>query len=134
MRLLLVFLIYSTCISSELEINLKDLPSNKGKIAIVIFNSELGFPDQTKSAKFKGFIPIKAFPYTVKLPKGEYAISLFHDENNNSIIDTNFIGIPKEAFGFSNDALGLMGPPSFKNAKFNALNNKNKINIKMKQF
>ena len=43
-----------------------------------------------------------------------YAIRYFHDENNNDELDTNFIGIPKEGFGFSNDAFGKFGPKKFK--------------------
>ena len=38
----------------------------------------------------------------------------FHDENSNEELDTNFIGIPKEGFGFSNDAFGKFGPKKFK--------------------
>jgi len=52
------------------------------------------------------------------LPQGEYAISAFHDENDNKKLDTNFIGIPKEPIGISNNAKGFMGPPKYKDAKF----------------
>lgn len=47
------------------------------------------------------------------LTQGEYAISLFHDENSNGELDKNLMGIPKEPFGFSNDEMGMFGPPSF---------------------
>ena len=63
------------------------------------FNSKTGFPKLPQHAFFKDFISIKDFPYRIGLPEGEYAISLFHDENENKELDTNFIGIPKEAFG-----------------------------------
>jgi uncharacterized protein (DUF2141 family) len=134
MKILLLMLISSLCHSYDLEINLTDTSSDKGKIAIVIFNSETGFPKLAQHAYFKDFISIKDFPYRIGLPEGEYAISLFHDENENKELDTNFIGIPKEAFGFSNNVLGLMGPPSFKKAKFKVLKAKNKINIELKKF
>jgi uncharacterized protein (DUF2141 family) len=52
------------------------------------------------------------------VPHGEYAIKIFHDENGNEKLDTNFLGIPKEKFGFSNDALGRFGPPSYEQARF----------------
>jgi uncharacterized protein (DUF2141 family) len=52
------------------------------------------------------------------IPQGTYAIACYHDENNNGKLDTKFMGIPKEGTGASNDARGTMGPPKFKDAKF----------------
>lgn len=53
------------------------------------------------------------------IPFGEYAISFFHDENSNDKMDKYMGLIPKEAYGFSNNARGTMGPPSYDDAKFN---------------
>jgi uncharacterized protein (DUF2141 family) len=52
------------------------------------------------------------------LPDGEYAVSLFVDENTNGKMDSNAIGIPTEPYAFSNDASGNFGPPTFEQAKF----------------
>lgn len=52
------------------------------------------------------------------LKAGTYAIALFQDLNNNSKLDTGIFGIPTEKYGFSNNAKGFMGSPSFKKAKF----------------
>jgi uncharacterized protein (DUF2141 family) len=52
------------------------------------------------------------------IPYGIYAISIYHDLDNNDKLDTNMIGIPKEPVGFSNDHRPRMGPPKFKGAKF----------------
>jgi len=52
------------------------------------------------------------------LPFGEYAVSLMHDENRNGKIDTNFLGIPKEGYGASNDAKAVLGPPKYADARF----------------
>ncbi len=52
------------------------------------------------------------------LKYGEYAVRVFHDENKNGKIDTNFLGIPTEDYGYSNDASGWFGPPSWEKAKF----------------
>jgi uncharacterized protein (DUF2141 family) len=49
---------------------------------------------------------------------GEYAIRIFHDENENEKIDTNIFGIPTEDYGYSNDASSWFGPPSWEKAKF----------------
>jgi uncharacterized protein (DUF2141 family) len=50
------------------------------------------------------------------IPPGRYAIILFHDENGNGRFDKNFWGVPIEPYGFSNDAQGSLGPPSFDGA------------------
>jgi uncharacterized protein (DUF2141 family) len=120
--------------SHNLEINLTEKKSEIGKIAIVIFNSEEGFPKVSQKAYYKSFVALKDFPFNIDLPEGEYAISLFHDQNDNKKLDTNLIGIPKEAFGFSNNVLGVMGPPSFDKAKFKAMKSDSKISIELKQF
>ena len=49
---------------------------------------------------------------------GTYAIRYFHDENNNGKMDTGTFGIPKEGYGFSNNARGFMGPPDFEDMLF----------------
>ncbi len=49
---------------------------------------------------------------------GEYAISVFHDANGDERLNTNFIGMPKEGVGASNDTMGKFGPPSYEKAKF----------------
>jgi uncharacterized protein (DUF2141 family) len=52
------------------------------------------------------------------IPPGTYALAVIHDENRNGQLDTNRLGIPKEGYGFSNDAKGFFGAPSFSAAKF----------------
>jgi len=56
----------------------------------------------------------------------KYAIAVFHDTNNNQKLDKNFFGIPKEGYGFSNNARGFLGPPDFDEAGF-LLDRENKI-------
>ena len=50
------------------------------------------------------------------VPTGTYAVRLYHDENKNGELDTNVLGVPQEAYGFSNDARGRFGPPDFEAA------------------
>jgi hypothetical protein len=44
---------------------------------------------------------------------GTYALVISHDENTNGKLDTNWLGVPTEGYGFSNDATALLGAPSF---------------------
>jgi Uncharacterized protein conserved in bacteria len=52
------------------------------------------------------------------VPYGTYAVALYHDQNDNDELDTDFLGRPKEPYGFSNNARGTMGPPDFEEAAF----------------
>lgn len=47
-----------------------------------------------------------------------YAIAVYHDVNKNKFLDKNFLGMPVERYGFSNDARGTFGPPYFSEASF----------------
>ena len=59
-----------------------------------------------------------AVTYVYELPPGTYAIGIFHDVNLNNKMDNNFFGVPKEQYGFSNNARALFGPPNFEDAAF----------------
>jgi uncharacterized protein (DUF2141 family) len=63
------------------------------------------------------------------LPAGEYAISMFVDENNNGKLDTNANGQPSEPFGFSNDVPANFGSPTFEQAKVVLGNSNRTISI-----
>ena len=56
--------------------------------------------------------------FEYELPAGQYAVGIFHDVNLNNKMDNNFLGLPKEQYGFSNNARALFGPPSFEDAVF----------------
>lgn len=56
--------------------------------------------------------------YKIKLKPGKYAVAVYHDENGNRKLDRNFTGIPREEYGFSNDARGVMSAPDFKDQLF----------------
>ncbi|BAO74254.1 DUF2141 domain-containing protein [Winogradskyella sp. PG-2] len=108
----------------SLEVKVEELDSNKGQMFISIYNTETEFLGKSyKGTKSK--ITNNSCVVTFEdLPKGTYAVSIFHDENNNGKLDSNFMGIPKEDYGCSNNARGFMGPPKWKDAKFQLKENK----------
>jgi uncharacterized protein (DUF2141 family) len=61
-----------------------------------------------------------------------YASAVLHDENQNSKMDFNFLGMPLEGYGFSNDAGALFGPPSFAAASFRLLPRASQITVKIR--
>lgn len=118
--------------SSQLEaqnnysvtIKVEKAQSNDGKMFIALYNTESGFLEKTyKSAKSE--IANQSCSIVFKdIPEGTYAVSIFHDENNNGKMDTNFFGIPTEDYGCSNGATGFFGPPKWNDAKFELKENK----------
>lgn len=105
---------------NNLTIVIKGLDKVEGNMSIGLFNSDQEFPEEGKA--FKGVEqPIKSTKFTYSfsnVPNGNYAIALYQDSNKNRSLDKNFFGIPKELYGFSNDASGTFGPPDFKDASF----------------
>ncbi len=101
-----------------ITVKISHLNSNVGKVYVALYNDESTFLDQMYKATF---VTIKDNSCEVEfknIPNGTYAISFFHDENNNQKMDSNFLGIPKEDYGCSNNARGFMGPPKWEDAKF----------------
>ena len=98
--------------------------SNDGKIFIALYNTESGFLEKSYKGEISAITNKSCTVLFKDIPKGVYAVSLFHDENDNGKMDTNFFGIPKEDYGCSNGATGFMGPPKWDDAKFEL--NKNK--------
>jgi len=106
---------------SVIHVEVVGLHNDIGQVGCTIFSSTDGFPTDQAKALRKVMTPIKedkaACDFT-GLPAGHYAVAVMHDENSNGKLDTNFLGIPKEGTGASNDAKGSMGPPTFDAASF----------------
>ncbi len=101
-------------------IYVKGVQNTKGNILLSVFNNAEAFPkDESRAVyKIKSVAMLNETIITIKnVPPGEYAVAVMHDENANGKMDKKGIGFPKEPFGFSNDAMGTFGPPSFKKAK-----------------
>lgn len=118
-----VFIIFSYANSfaqktHSITVDFTGMKSNKGNLLVALYNTEKSFlkePYKTIKSKIDS---LKSKVVFKDIPAGEYAISAFHDENDNQKMDVNFFGAPKEAIGTSNDAKGFMGPPKYKDAKF----------------
>lgn len=68
------------------------------------------------------------------LETGVWAVQVFHDENRNGRIDTNFFGIPTEGIGFSNGAQIRMGPPAFDDAAIRLAPGGGMIHVSLRYF
>lgn len=104
--------------AARLNVTVQDVRSERGVITLALYSSsetfsqfEMDIVSRTVSAR-RGAVTITFDG----LPPGLYAIAAFHDENGNGAFDTNFLGLPKEGYGFSNNAAVRFGPPSFEEA------------------
>ena len=106
--------------TSGLAITITNIRITKGVIRIGIYNNKTSFPKEGKALEqytFKVTQPSEKFDIH-GLPRGVYAIALFHDENSDGICNTDFFGIPKEGYGFSNNYKPKLSAPSFNDCKF----------------
>jgi uncharacterized protein (DUF2141 family) len=123
--LLSLFILHASFIRPSLNsvsVEVLNLKSSKGFVLVSLYNNAKDFPKDAGRAIGKGKSTIengKAIVTFNNLPNGKYAAAILHDENNNLKMDFNIVGMPKEGYGFSNDARGLFGPPSFEKAAFN---------------
>jgi uncharacterized protein (DUF2141 family) len=111
----------NTAKSNTIRIDIGGLRNSNGQVVCAIYSSSEGFPKNGKNAVLKAISPIADKKAVCEFPgieSGTYAVSVFHDENSNGKLDTNFMGIPREGVGASNGARGHFGPPKFDDAAF----------------
>jgi uncharacterized protein (DUF2141 family) len=116
--------------NNALTVTITGIQNNSGKLMAEVYNSKGKF---LKSAYKTTSTSIKANTATVifsDLPKSDYTVMVYHDQNGNGKLDKNFIGMPKEPVACSNNAKGFMGPPKYEDAKFSLVTD-SKITIKM---
>jgi uncharacterized protein (DUF2141 family) len=105
-----------------IHVKVLNIRNSEGTVACALFDSSVGFPVEfLRYATNIMVIKIRdaqARFVFLDIPPGTYALAVVHDENMNGKLDTNWLGIPKEGYGFSNDAKALLGAPSFSAALF----------------
>jgi uncharacterized protein (DUF2141 family) len=118
--------------AAELTVNINGIASDKGKILVALYDkADVWMKRAIKVARADA--KTAGVAIVIKdLQEGDYAVSIYHDENDNGKFDTNALGMPIEPFSFSNDASGNFGPPTFEQAKFKLDGEKKAIVINFK--
>lgn len=120
--LLGMFLYSGPC---ELQLSCTNIREAKGKVYVAVFNRSSDFLQYDKMIA-QQIIPVSRTGnldiQISNLPPGEYAVSCFHDVNGNGKLDTNFLGIPIEPYGFSNNARPKFRAPYWSEAVFQLSN------------
>ena len=112
--------------AATLEIEISGI-TKKGVLHLAIYSSKKVFesdrgdepgPQPGIVAGSIKNIDTEVYKETFEIPAGTYAVGYYVDVNENEKLDTNFFGIPKEEYGFSNNVRGKFGPPTFESASF----------------
>lgn len=111
-----------TAAEATLTVQVTGLRNARGRLSVSVYNDANGFPEVPAKALRRETVDI---PRTLTaeavfhgLPPGVYAVAVLHDENSNGKLDKNFIGMPKEGYGASNDPRPARRAPTFDEAKF----------------
>lgn len=114
----------------SLTVSVEGITTIKGDIRLCIIDNKEGFPDD---CTYHAIAAVKSKTFSTTIPnvkKGQYAISLLHDEDSNTKMNYNFLGIPKEKYGFSNNPNSRFSIPAFEDCLFK-VEKATKITIKI---
>ena len=117
--------------AGDLTVEVSGLTQAKGDVQVALFDQQGQWLRKAVTSKKIAAAEGKVQIVFENLANGEYGLSVFHDLNGNGKLDMNMIGIPTEPYGFSNDAAGSFGPPSFADAKVKLEQDKKTISIRL---
>ena len=105
---------------NEIVVEVDGLRSDHGEVRGALYTSSRGWAEEGHqvavcAAPIHGHTASCVFH---DVEPGTYAIAFLHDEDDDGGMDRDWIGIPQEGYGFSNDAAPGFGPPSFDSASF----------------
>ena len=123
--------------TGTLLIQLDNIEAAKGSIRIAVYQDAQDFNEQEKPLLGKVY-PVEASgSISVSFPDisfGTYAIAIFHDVNNNQVLDKNVLGIPKEPYAFSNNPKVKWKAPTFQASQFQFKTEQQQLNITLKKW
>ena len=117
--------------NGALEVVVTNIAAEEGKIMIGLYAIEKKWLKDSYKGAFGKISNGAAKVVFEQLPYGSYAVSVFHDKNDNNELDMRFGFLPKEPTASSNQAPSRFGPPRWEDAKFELNTNKKKITIKL---
>jgi uncharacterized protein (DUF2141 family) len=108
-----------TAHAGDLTVTITDIRAAEGSLMVALVNTEAAWNNQAKPVAAQK-VAAEQGPMQLKfsdLPDGAYAVQVLHDENGNDKLDSNFLGIPTEGYGFSNNP-NVMRRATFDEARF----------------
>lgn len=107
--------------AAQLSVTIENPQSKTGQVLCSLFKEAKGFPGKSPlgfgnvTGKWVGKTAVCEFE---AVPAGTWAVTVFHDENGNGKIDENFVGIPTEGYGATNNIIPTLSAPRWEDAKF----------------
>jgi uncharacterized protein (DUF2141 family) len=98
------------------ELKVTNIRASTGKLMVAFYNSEEDFLKNVFRGEAITIEDDGEKTVVFQIPAGQYTISIFHDVNDDGVLNSNMIGIPKEPYGFSNNPSSRFGPPKFASA------------------
>jgi uncharacterized protein (DUF2141 family) len=105
-----------------IHVKILGIRNSAGTVACALFKGPEGFPTEYMHSA-TNIMMMKVQDRQARcdfadIPSGTYALAVIHDENKDGKLEANWVGVPTEGYGFSNDAKALMSAPSFDAASF----------------
>ena len=119
--------------AADVIVMVERVPNSKGEVHVDLCTDKTFL---TPDCPYDGAAPSRKGRVIVTLsniPPGRYAVTAYHDENANHDLDLNMLGMPKEAYGFSNDPPMLLGPPLFKDSSFEVGDKDVEVKVRLKR-
>ena len=106
--------------TQSVTVRVSALASTSSMVKLYFYNTRAGFLKSGQWAFSRAVKPEgkSEIALSIDLPRGEWAVSLTQDMNNNNKIDKNFLGIPTEPYAFSNNVRPTVAAPDFNECKF----------------
>ncbi len=135
MNSLLFLIIINHFVSADVsaEITISNLKSTQAPVFLAVYQAPDSFLDEKNMYKGAGQSPEGSENVTllVNLPAGDYALAVFQDMNGNRKLDTNFLEIPVEPYGFSRNFKPRFSAPDFKDCQVQINREQHKLSIKL---
>ncbi|CAB5499239.1 hypothetical protein BTHERMOSOX_333 [Bathymodiolus thermophilus thioautotrophic gill symbiont] len=128
-------LISSLSYATNIEVNVSNIKPIAGKLFIALDTKDTYNKDDKSNSVFSVKKNISSFSHKITIHNvnpGTYALSVFHDIDNDDKLSTNFFGVPNEGYGFSNNVVGNFGKPTFKETSFVIDDKQETVNFNVK--
>jgi uncharacterized protein (DUF2141 family) len=109
----------STVGQTSPTLNVHGVLPNSGPVRVAVFSDAANFPNQQQAMSTVA-IPSQGDSVQTALevsPDGPYAVAVYQDLNDDGTLNRSSFGMPMEPYGFSQDAVGKLGPPSYEQAQ-----------------
>ncbi|MBT9312739.1 DUF2141 domain-containing protein [Leptothoe kymatousa] len=120
---------------AQLTVDIRGFKAPQGQVCLNLFDSSTGFPsDRNQALQSLCQAATETAVIFEDLAPGSYAVSVFHDANEDNELNRNFVGMPTEGFGFSRNPTVRVGPPKFGDAVVLVAGTETHIEIELSYF